>query len=237
MLEYTEVDTWSCDDVAEWLQENGFDSYVNLFCKKHKIDGQVLLTLTEADLKQPPLQIVVLGDLKRLLICLKQLNARNGGVMSELGITNGNISPSSSSPLYQHSPHQVLVQERHTINHRYRRLDSSASLHSEDSVDFDDSGWRKEQSCELKPEKRKMVIAFIYMFTAFLITSCVMVIVHDRVPDMKKYPPLPDIVLDNMPFIPWAFQMCEATGCLLSLICAVILFFHKHRYLKFKVSK
>uniref|UniRef100_A0A1I7XF48 Type IV conjugative transfer system protein TraL n=1 Tax=Heterorhabditis bacteriophora TaxID=37862 RepID=A0A1I7XF48_HETBA len=47
---------------------------------------------------------------------------------------------------------------------------------------------------------------------------------------MKTYPPLPDIVLDNLPLIPWAFDMCEFIGVALSAIWLIILVFHKHRY-------
>lgn len=56
-----------------------------------------------------------------------------------------------------------------------------------------------------------------------------MVIVHERVPDMKRYPPLPDIFLDNVPHIPWAFHMCEITGTLLFCIWACVCIFHKYR--------
>lgn len=55
------------------------------------------------------------------------------------------------------------------------------------------------------------------------ITAIVMVIVHERVPDMKRYPPLPDIFLDNVPHIPWAFCMCELTGTVLFIIWGSLL--------------
>lgn len=68
-----------------------------------------------------------------------------------------------------------------------------------------------------------------YSFVVTWITSFVMVIVHERVPDMKRYPPLPDIFLDNVPHIPWAFHMCEITGTLLFIIWAIVCIFHKYR--------
>lgn len=69
-----------------------------------------------------------------------------------------------------------------------------------------------------------------YAFLVTWITAFVMVVVHERVPDMKRYPPLPDIFLDNVPHIPWAFHMCEITGTLLFLIWTCVLIVHKHRF-------
>jgi len=77
----------------------------------------------------------------------------------------------------------------------------------------------------------KALIAMGYLFTVTWITAFVMVIVHDRVPDMKKYPPLPDIFLDNVPYIPWAFHMCELTGTVLCFVWLAVLVFHKHRFI------
>lgn len=81
----------------------------------------------------------------------------------------------------------------------------------------------------LKPEFSKALVAMGYVFIVTWITALVMVIVHDRVPDMEKYPPLPDLFLDNMPHIPWAFEMCEVTGTILLSLWLGVLFFHKHR--------
>lgn len=87
------------------------------------------------------------------------------------------------------------------------------------------------RAVRLQPEIWKALLALGYCFVVTWITAFVMVIVHDRVPDMKRYPPLPDIFLDNVPHIPWAFDMCEITGTLLFTIWLIVLLFHKHRFI------
>ncbi|KAG9509915.1 Sphingomyelin synthase-related 1, partial [Fragariocoptes setiger] len=80
-------------------------------------------------------------------------------------------------------------------------------------------------------EPWKTIVAMIYFLFSTWITAIVMVIVHDRVPDMLVFPPLPDIVLDNVPFIPWAFAMCEYCGLTLFIIFCIVLIFHKYRFI------
>lgn len=68
-----------------------------------------------------------------------------------------------------------------------------------------------------------------YAFLVTWITAFVMVVVHERVPDSERYPPLPDIFLDNVPHIGWAFWACEITGAMLFAIWISVLIFHKYR--------
>ncbi|XP_020805774.1 sphingomyelin synthase-related 1-like [Drosophila serrata] len=84
-------------------------------------------------------------------------------------------------------------------------------------------------SCLTPDEYVKTAISLMYSFLVSWITSFVMVIVHERVPDMQRYPPLPDIFLDNVPHIPWAFSMSEIIGSLLFTMWLIVLIFHKYR--------
>ena len=205
------VQEWGIQEVKLWLNENGFSPYISLLCDHHRIDGPALLLLCEEDLSTPPCEIKVLGDRKRLMFNIHKLRSDN-------------IATQSHFPLCNHA------QKNSSIPLRAKRLDSECSLNSEEIDEINSlSGKDRHHPRKLEPEYTKLLIAYIYMFSVFLLTSFVMVIVHDRVPDMKKYPPLPDIVLDNMPYVPWAFEMCEFTGLVLVTIWIVILIFHKHR--------
>jgi len=51
------------------------------------------------------------------------------------------------------------------------------------------------EKAPILPERWKALLAFVYALAVSWVTAFVMVIVHDRVPDMEKYPPLPDILL------------------------------------------
>ena len=68
---------WTCAEVQTWMHEQGFSRYVDIFTKQHLIDGPALLTLSENDLKSPPLQMKVLGHIKKLALAINKLQAEN----------------------------------------------------------------------------------------------------------------------------------------------------------------
>lgn len=84
-------------------------------------------------------------------------------------------------------------------------------------------------TCEPDPKLWKVCISALYCFLSLGVTSYVMVLAHERLPDISKYPPLPDLLLDSLPYIPWAFEAAEMICITLALIWTLVLFFHKHR--------
>lgn len=66
--------SWTTADVGKWLSEVGFADLGPLFLK-HDIDGEVLLQITEDDLKRKPLKLEKLGDCKKLSQQIASLKA------------------------------------------------------------------------------------------------------------------------------------------------------------------
>ncbi|XP_071953795.1 sphingomyelin synthase-related protein 1-like isoform X1 [Antedon mediterranea] len=203
----TSASTWTCSDVEQWLIHNGFQQYSKILCDKHKIDGKALLLLNEDDLKTPPLQLKILGDIKRLYLLISTLQTNQTSEYDSIDTFKTNGKPSSGD----------------FIHLRRRNIRSKKNVQYQDSTDINKPKFEREI--------HKTVISFVYAFVVALLTAFVMVVVHDRVPDMTKYPPLPDIFLDSVPMIPWAFQACEMCGLILASIFSITIFIHKHRFI------
>ncbi|XP_017783768.1 PREDICTED: sphingomyelin synthase-related 1-like [Nicrophorus vespilloides] len=199
--------SWTEKDVEEFLIREGFDQSVIIkLCDENKVNGKCLLSLNDQDFQLEPLKNLVLRDRKCLYVAVKTLQRENHNLLIELGLLE-----LQSVNLYSHS----IKQES-----EYCESERISPPASEDG-----------RSQRLPPDIWKAFLSFCYVVFVTWITAFVMVIVHDRVPDMKKYPPLPDIFLDNVPHISWAFDMCEVTGTFLFTIWLIVLLFHKHRFI------
>lgn len=199
---------WTYSDTENWLKQEGFsETVITKLCYDNGLDGKCLLALNEADFGLEPIAQFDLRSRKLLLIAVKKLQRENQSALVELGLLdlpNVHLYPAHSN---------------------YTHKDISEYCDSERSPPDSEDG----RVHKLQPEIFKAFLSFCYVVVVTWITAFVMVIVHDRVPDMKKYPPLPDIFLDNVPHIPWAFDMCEVTGTFLFSIWLLVLLFHKHR--------
>ncbi|XP_074650215.1 sphingomyelin synthase-related protein 1-like [Tubulanus polymorphus] len=189
------VVTWTTDDVSDWLAENDLSQYIELLCAKHKLDGKSLLTLTESDLRQPPLNLEIVGDIKRLMIGIWKLQKLNSESCYLL-------MPDDSSSASDRSSNGFTANEFHDFD----QTDSSIRI--------------------INPEIWKTLLSFLYAFTISMVMSFIVFISNERMPDG---PVLPDIVLDNLPRMPWAFKATEILTMILAFMLLSILFFHKHR--------
>nr|XP_006630320.1 PREDICTED: sphingomyelin synthase-related protein 1 [Lepisosteus oculatus] len=216
------VRRWTTKHVARWLREEGFSDYVDLLCNRHRLDGTSLLSLTEYDLRSPPLELKVLGDIKRLMVSIRKLQKQNSEVLEELGYTCEGWPAAAGAP-------QLQAADWLCNGDPARDCDGALSSLGAEPYQPYANGKYKQHPRRLDPEYWKTVLSCVYVVFVFGFTSFVMVIVHERVPDMRTYPPLPDIFLDSVPRIPWAFAMAEACGVVLCNIWLLVLLLHKHR--------
>ena len=205
-LDAANLASWDVKKVEQWLSQNGFGLYVELFCKTHKIDGLCLQNLNEKDLKEPPMQIKVLGDAKRLWLAITELQKSCG---TSRKYYSRNSTPDDLKSVGDFSDGRIFT-------------------------DYSDSDMDPPEilvRLSALGDKARTLLAVVYCFMVLIITSLTMTVVHDRVPDMNRYPPLPDIFLDNMPLVPWAFYICELSASIMAFILVLVIILHKHRFI------
>jgi hypothetical protein len=81
----------------------------------------------------------------------------------------------------------------------------------------------------IRSDRKKTLSACLLALCTVYFCSFIITIVDERLPDPKIFPPLPDLILDNIKQIPWAFSVTEKIIVIevLSLITVVV--FHRHR--------
>lgn len=107
------------------------------------------------------------------------------------------------------------------LNTQLCNLESDLSASNSKSRCQDNTRW--------PPEYWKMVVAFAYINFAGFVSACVLVIAHERLPNTNSYPPLPDLLLDNLPHVSWAFEAAEFIALILFALFVVVVALHRHK--------
>jgi hypothetical protein len=147
--------SWTTNDVEQWLKSLNLSNFIDRFCKENGIDGLTLLLMKEDDLKQSPLSIQRLCDIKRLWYHIRLLQCKQNEFYSLL---NDEITKCNQSPM-----HLLNTNNLYSINPQ-----------------------EKPVSKILKGEKGKTLVSFIYAMLSGIWTSFIMVVVHNRVPNVEK---------------------------------------------------
>ncbi|XP_011189458.1 ceramide phosphoethanolamine synthase isoform X1 [Zeugodacus cucurbitae] len=238
---------WQGEDVVKWAENQGLDCNVITCLAAEHIDGSDLLELTENDIRDFRYHLqynLTMSDMKKLWVAVRKLQNTNSSASHNF-LQRNTLGSSDCSQFNRHCIHQSCGSpsccnlnvcnchiERNGVGYYSDVCSPPNPPTLNGSVEDDNMSPPMSvdgRATNIPPELFKTAISLGYSFLVTWITSFVMVIVHERVPDMKRYPPLPDIFLDNVPHIPWAFHMCEITGTLLFIIWCCVCIFHKYR--------
>lgn len=201
---------WDCEKVGQWLTDNGFQKYRQVF-EERKIDGETLCGLTENSLQGEPFNITVPSDVQILSASIQRLKKDNDAIV---------INNIQFQKLFPYKAHEALEMEDSENS-----FDSDRELLSKTDDNQNNVFYKRFHS-----DLRKAVLAVLYGMLSHFMTSVAIVNAQEKLPDKKRYPPLPDIYLDNFAVIPWAYKVSESVIISLLVLLGLIFVFHKHRY-------
>ncbi|TPP66347.1 Sphingomyelin synthetase, partial [Fasciola gigantica] len=213
----------STQGVQEYLRKYKVADIYLQYLDEHQVDGLAFCLLTEKDLLEMGVHCV--GQRKRIFFAAAQYRSF---VMDKLGGIRLDVHNSLDSTKYE----QKLDKSQPTGFCCAKQTSNfSGYIPRGDFPDFLSEIPHRtgKNAVETNPKPWKVLISALYLFVVAGITSFVMVIAHERLPDISKYPPLPDLLLDNLPYIGWAFEAAEWVGVVLGLVWAFILVFHRYR--------
>lgn len=81
----------------------------------------------------------------------------------------------------------------------------------------------------IRTDRKKTLFAFLLAVCTVYFCSFIITIVDERLPDPKKFDPLPDLILENIKQIPWAFSVTEKIILIEIITLITIVVLHRHR--------
>ena len=253
-----DIESWTKEEVSSWLLKNKLNNLAPEF-ERQDIDGEALLLLNFEDIKDNFLKTTTLGERKKFMRNLENLRVqyntqnikstphsltpnttgrfcRNSGDSKNRynGDNNNNnivrdhfndLIPDSFdfNDSCEHSSYKSKTPSEETFGENCNQLEQKNHHHNNDldELEIQLSGYAEEGI--------KTLVAVLYCCCCFLITAYVMVCSAERAPERAKFPPLPDIVLDSLPYMPWAFEFSEYCVFLEIILVCFILAFHRYR--------
>lgn len=82
---------------------------------------------------------------------------------------------------------------------------------------------------KIRSDRKKTLSACLLALSTLYFCSFIITIVDERLPDPKDFRPLPDLVLDNVKQIPWAFSVTEKIMLIEVVTLITIILLHRHR--------
>ena len=178
--------SWTTDDVEQWLRSLNLSKFIDKFCKQNGIDGLTLLMMREDDLKQAPLAIERLVEIKKLWYHIRILQCQQNDFYSPLQIGSPwsvhehDQSIPFFAPLNHHDDrtkhNHSSLSPTHLLESNVHNLYSSCQINSH----------QKPVSHAIDGEKKRLLVSFIYALIIGIWTSFIMVVVHNRVPNVQK---------------------------------------------------
>lgn len=81
----------------------------------------------------------------------------------------------------------------------------------------------------IRSDRKKTLLAFLLALSTIYFCALIITIVDERLPDPKNFPPLPDLLLENIEQIPWAFAVTEKLILFEISTLFTVIFLHRHR--------
>jgi len=181
--------SWTIDDVEKWLCSLNLSKFVDKFCKQNGIDGLTLLLMKEDDLKQAPLTIQRLVDIKKLWYHIRLLQCKQNDFYSPLNISIPSLFNENDEQIQFLTPSKRCCFDDDTIKHNHSSLSPTHLLESNVNNIYSSCQINTEQKPAFytsKGEKQKLLVSFIYALISGIWTSFIMVVVHNRVPNVQK---------------------------------------------------